>query len=242
MPLAVLKPDEEKKEYLKGLFETTYFRDIIEHNHLKKSESLDELCNIISTSTGELLNSGRIANTYSSVKKEKINKQTVEKYIGFFKDAFIIREAKRYDLKGRAEIGALRKYYFIDTGLRNARLNFAFPDEGQMLENIVYNELLYKGYSLNVGSFDTVEKDKNGSSIRKTNEVDFYAIKGNKKYYIQVSADISDARTRAREIRPYMLLNDEVVKIIVINKPVKESLDENGFVIIGVTDFLLRYI
>ena len=95
---------------------------------------------------------------------------------------------------------------------------------------------------MNVGSFDTVEKDKNGSSIRKTNEVDFYAIKGNKKYYIQVSADISDARTRAREIRPYLLLNDEVVKIIVINKPVKESLDENGFVIIGVTDFLLRYI
>ena len=242
MPLAVLKPDEEKKEYLKGLFETTYFRDIIEHNHLKKSESLDELCNIISTSTGELLNAERIANTYSSVKKEKINKQTVEKYIGFFKDAFIIREAKRYDLKGRAEIGALRKYYFIDTGLRNARLNFAFPDEGQMLENIVYNELLYKGYSLNVGSFDTVEKDKNGSSIRKTNEVDFYAVKGNKKYYIQVSADISDATTRAREIRPYMLLNDEIVKIIVINKPVKESLDENGFVIIGITDFLLRYI
>ena len=242
MPLAVLKPDEEKKEYLKGLFETTYFRDIIEHNHLKKSESLDELCNIISTSTGELLNAERIANTYSSVKKEKINKQTVEKYIGFFKDAFIIREAKRYDLKGRAEIGALRKYYFIDTGLRNARLDFAFPDEGQMLENIVYNELLYKGYSLNVGSFDTVEKDKNGSSIRKTNEVDFYAVKGNKKYYIQVSADISDAKTRAREIRPYMLLNDEIVKIIVINKPVKESLDENGFVIIGMTDFLLRYI
>ena len=242
MPLAVLKPDEEKKEYLKGLFETTYFRDIIEHNHLKKSESLDELCNIISTSTGELLNAERIANTYSSVKKEKINKQTVEKYIGFFKDAFIIREAKRYDLKGRAEIGALRKYYFIDTGLRNARLNFVFPDEGKMLENIVYNELLYKGYSLNVGSFDTVEKDKNGSSIRKTNEVDFYAVKGNKKYYIQVSADISDAKTRAREIRPYMLLNDEIVKIIVINKPVKESLDENGFVIIGMTDFLLRYI
>ena len=242
MPLAVLKPDEEKKEYLKGLFETTYFRDIIEHNHLKKSESLDELCNIISVSTGELLNAERIANTYSSVKKEKINKQTVEKYIGFFKDAFIIREAKRYDLKGRAEIGALRKYYFIDTGLRNARLNFAFPDEGQMLENIVYNELLYKGYSVNVGSFDTVEKDKNGSSIRKTNEVDFYAVKGNKKYYIQVSADISDAKTRAREIRPYMLLNDEITKIIVINKPMKESLDENGFVIIGMTDFLLRYI
>ncbi len=242
MPLAVLKADEEKRVYLKGLFETTYFRDIIEHNKLKKSESLDELCNIISASTGELLNAEKIANTYRSVKKEKLDKQTVEKYIGFFKDAFIIREAKRYDLKGRAEIGAQRKYYFIDTGLRNARLNFAFPDEGQMLENIVYNELIYKGYTVNVGSFDTVEKDRNGRSVRKTNEVDFFATKGIKKYYIQVSADISDAKTRAREIRPYMLLNDEITKLIVINKPVKESLDENGYTIIGITDFLLIYI
>ncbi|MCR5625033.1 MAG: ATP-binding protein [Lachnospiraceae bacterium] len=242
MPLAVLKNEDEKMDYLKGLFETTYFKDIIEHNKLKKSESLDELCNIISTSTGELLNAEKIANTYRSVKKEKLDKQTVEKYIGFFKDAFIIREAKRYNLKGRAEIGALRKYYFIDTGLRNARLNFAFPDEGQLLENIVFNELIYKGYSVNVGCFDTVEKDKNGKSIRKTNEVDFFATKGIKKYYIQVCSDISNAETRAREIRPYILLNDEIRKIIVINKPVRESLDEKGFTIIGITDFLLKYI
>ena len=242
MPLAVLKADDEKKDYLKGLFETTYFRDIIEHNNLRKSESLDELCNIISASTGELLNAEKIANTYRSRKKEKLDKQTVEKYLALFMDAFMIREAKRYDIKGRAEIGALRKYYYIDTGLRNARLNFAFPDEGQMLENIVYNELLYKGYTVNVGCFDTVEKDKTGNSIRKTNEVDFFATKGIRNYYVQVCADISNAETRAREIRPYMLLNDEITKVVVINKPVKESLDENGFTIIGITDFLLKHI
>ena len=242
MPLAVLKSEEDKKVYLKGLFETTCFKDIIEHNRLKKSESLDELCNIISTSTGELLNSEKISNTYKSVKKESIDKQTVDKYLGYFKDTFILREARRYDLKGRAEIGALRKYYFVDTGLRNARLDFAFPDEGQMLENIVYNELCYKGYSVSVGSFDTVEKDKNGKSIRKTNEVDFYATKGLKQYYIQVCADISNTETRISEERPYMLLNDEITKIIVINRPVKESRDENGFTIIGITDFLLRFI
>ena len=204
--------------------------------------NLDELCNIISTSTGELLNSEKISNTYKSVKKESIDKQTVDKYLGYFKDAFILREARRYDLKGRAEIGALRKYYFVDTGLRNARLDFAFPDEGQILENIVYNELCYKGYAVSVGSFDTVEKDKNGKSIRKTNEVDFYAAKGLKHYYIQVCADISNTETRIREERPYMLLNDEITKIIVINRPVKESRDENGFTIIGITDFLLRFI
>ena len=242
MPLAVLKEDEEKKEYLKKLFETTYFRDIIERNHLRRGEELDELCNIISASCGELLNSERISNTFLSVKKSKIDKNTVENYVGCFIDAFLLREARRYDIKGRKEIGALRKYYFTDTGLRNARLNFAFPDEGQMIENIVYNELCYNGYSVNVGTFDSIEKDKNGKSVRKTNEIDFYANKGIRSYYIQVTADMSDQNTRKRELRPYNLLNDQIQKIIVVNKPIKESRDENGFTIIGVTDFLLRFI
>ena len=242
MPLAVLKDDEEKKEYLKGLFETTYFRDIVERNRLRRGEELDELCNIISASSGELLNSERISNTFLSVRKSKIDKKTVEDYVGYFVDAFLLREARRYDIKGRKEIGALRKYYFTDTGLRNARLNFVFPDEGQMIENIVYNELCYNGYSVNVGTFDSVEKDKNGKSIRKTNEVDFYAQKGIRAYYIQVTSDMSDENTRKREIRPYILLNDQIQKIIVVNKPIKENRDEKGFTIIGVTDFLLRFI
>ena len=242
MPLAVLKAGSEKREYLKGLFETTYFKDILEHNRLKKTSSLDELCNIISGSTGSLLNSTRIANTFMSVKHEKIDKQTVEKYIELFKDAFIIREASRFDLKGRAEIGALRKYYFCDTGLRNARLNFAFPDEGQMLENIVFNELIYQGYTVNIGTFDTVEKDKLGNSVRKNNEVDFYAVKGNREYYIQVAADMSNETTKDREVRPYKLLNDQVQKIIVVNKPINETRNEKGFTVIGITDFLLRFI
>ena len=242
MPLAVISNPEDKKEYLKGLFKTTYFADIIERNKLRKSESLDELCNIVSTQTGELLNSEKIANTYRSVKHEKIDKDTVEKYIDSFIDAFIIREAKRYDIKGRSEIGAQRKYYFIDTGLRNARLDFIFPDEGQMLETIVYNELCYNGFSVSVGTFDSIEKNQDGKSIRKTNEVDFYATKGNKMFYIQVTADISNTKTKEREIRPFMLLNDQIQKIIVVNKPISECRDENGFTVIGITDFLLRYI
>ena len=242
MPLAVLKSDEEKKEYLKGLFETTYFKDIIEHNRLRRGEALDELCNIVSTSTGELLNAEKIANTYKSVCRSDIDKITIENYIGYFKDAFLLSEARRYDIKGRREIGALRKYYFTDTGLRNARLNFVFPDEGQLLENIVYNELCYNGYSVSVGSFESVEKNKQGKSVRKTNEVDFYATKGTRAYYIQVSADITNDKTKEREIRPYALLRDQVQKIIVINKPIKETRDENGYTIIGITDFLLRFI
>lgn len=242
MPLAVLKEESEKREYLKGLFETTYFKDILEHNQLNKSSSFDELCNILSASTGSLLNSAKIANTFKSVRHENIDKATVEKFIDLFKDAFIIREASRYDLKGRSEIGALRKYYFCDTGLRNARLNFAFPDEGQMLENIVFNELIYNGYTVNIGAFDSIEKDKNGNSIRKKYEVDFYAVKGNKAYYIQVTDNMSDETTKNKEIRPYKLLSDQVQKIIVVNKPINETRDDEGFTIIGAADFLLRFI
>ncbi|MGM9970631.1 MAG: ATP-binding protein [Anaeroplasma sp.] len=242
MPLAVLKEENDRKEYLSNLFKTTYFKDIIEHNKLTKSESLDELCNIISCCTGDLINSEKIANTFKSIKHKDINKQTVDKYINFFVDAFLLNEAKRYDLRVRNEIGALRKYYFLDTGLRNARLNFAYSDEGKLLENVIYNELIYNGYSVNVGTFDSIEKDKNNKSIRKTNEIDFYARKGNRYFYIQVTDNINDATTRAREYRPFYMINDQIQKIIVINKPISETRDEDGFTIIGAVDFMLRFI
>lgn len=242
MPLAVLKAINDKKDYLKGLFETTYFKDILEHNKLEKKEALDSLCNIISEGTGQLFNSQKIADTYKSVTKDSIDKDTVKKYIDYFIDAFILREATRYDVKGNNEIGALRKYFFVDNGLRNARLNFAYDDEGQMLENMVYNELLYNGYTVNVGTFEKYEKNKNGESVRKTYEIDFVAQRGIKKYYIQVANDISNAETKARELKPFFALKDSIQKIIVINKPLEESLDLNGFTVIGIADFLLRFI
>lgn len=242
MPLAVLKDINDKKDYLKGLFETTYFKDILEHNKLEKTEALDSLCNIISEGTGQLFNSKKIADTYKSVTKDSIDKDTVKKYIDYFVDAFILREATRYDVKGNNEIGALRKYFFVDNGLRNARLNFAYDDEGQMLENMVYNELLYNGYTVNVGTFEKYEKNKNGESVRKTYEIDFVAQRGIKKYYIQVTNDISNAETKARELKPFFALKDSIQKIIVINKPLEESLDLNGFTVIGIADFLLRFI
>jgi len=242
MPLAILKNGEDKKEYLKNLFETTYFKDILEHNKLQKTDALDSLCNILSEGTGQLFNSQKIADTYKSVTKDSIDKDTVKKYIDYFIDAFILKEANRYDVKGNNEIGALRKYFFIDNGLRNARLNFAYDDEGQMLENMVYNELIYNGYTVNIGVFEKNEKNKNGKSIRKTYEIDFVAQKGIRKYYIQVSDDISNANTRAREVRPFLALKDPIQKIIVINRPLEESLDLNGFTVIGVADFLLRFI
>ena len=242
MPLAVLKDVDDKKTYLKQLFDMTYFADIIEHNNLKKSESLDELSNIISECTGDLLNSQKIADTYKSVKHESIDKETVERYLQFFIDAFIVREAKRYDVKGRKEIGATRKYYFTDIGLRNARINFAFDDEGKILENIIYNELIFNGYSVNVGTYEKVEKDKNGKSIKVNYEIDFLATKNNRMYYVQVADNIDKAKTRNREIKPYISLNDQIQKIIVINKPIDETRDEDGYTIIGAFDFMTKFI
>ena len=203
---------------------------------------MESLCNIISEETGQLFNSTRIANIYNSTTRGKINKDTVEQYINYFIDSFIIREVNRFDVKGNSEIGALRKFYFVDNGLRNARLNFAYEDEGQMIENMVYNELIYNGFTVNVGSFEKFEKDKNGKSIRKYYEIDFIAKKGAKKYYIQVSNEISSSETKNREIRPFIAVNDSFQKILVINRPLEETIDNNGFIIIGIADFLLRFI
>ena len=242
MPLAVLKDYDDKKTYLTNLFQTTYFKDILEHNKLKKSEVLDELCNIISEGCGQLINSEKLSNIYKSIKKETIDKTTIERYLNYFLDSFLISEAKRYDIKGNSEIGALRKYYFIDNGIRNERLNFAFNDEGQMLENVVYNELIYNGYSVNIGTINSVEKNKEAKSVKKNYEIDFIAKKGIKRFYIQVCADYSSKNVIARETKPFLKVNDSIQKVVVINKPIKETIDNNGFTIIGITDFLLRFI
>lgn len=242
MPLAVLKEGIDKENYLKSLFETTYLKDIIDRKKFKKTEALDEICSLLSTCVGDLINSEAISRLYEKKTNNRINYETVNSYINAFIDSFIISEAFRYDLKGKKIITSTKKYYYIDTGLRNARLNFIYSDTGKMLENVVYNELIYNDYKVNVGTFDTFEDDKNGKTTRKSLEVDFLATKGNRMYYIQVCDDISNEKTKNREIRPYISLNDQIQKIIVINKPIKEHRDEKGFTIIGVTDFLLRFI
>lgn len=242
MPLAVLKEGIDKENYLKSLFETTYLKDIIDRKKFKKTEALDEICTLLSTCVGDLINSEAISRLYEKKTNNRINYETVNSYINAFIDSFIISEAFRYDLKGKNIITSTKKYYYIDTGLRNARLNFIYSDTGKMLENVVYNELIYNDYKVNVGTFDTFEDDKNGKTTRRSLEVDFLATKGNRMYYIQVCDDISNEKTKNREKKPYISLNDQIQKIIVINKPIKEHRDEKGFTIIGITDFLLRFI
>lgn len=242
MPLAVIKPEEEKENYLKELFKTTYIKDIIDKRKIRKVEVLDEICTLLATCVGDLINSENIAKQYKKKTNNKIDSDTVNSYINYFVDSFLLSEAFRYDLKGKNIINSTKKYYYIDTGLRNARLNFIYEDFGKMLENIVYNELIYNDYKVNVGTFDTFENDKNGKTTRKSLEIDFLAVKGTRMYYIQVCDDYSSELTRNREIKPYIALNDQIQKIVVVNKPIKEFRDEHGYTIIGICDFLLRFI
>lgn len=242
MPLAVLKEGIDKENYLKSLFETTHIKDIIDRKKFKKTEALDEICTLLSTCVGDLINSEALSRLYEKKTNNRINYETVNSYINAFIDSFIISEAFRYDLKGKNIITSTKKYYYIDTGLRNARLNFIYSDTGKMLENVVYNELIYNDYKVNIGTFDAFEDDKNGKTTRRSLEVDFLACKGNRMYYIQVCDDISNEKTKNRKIRPYISLKDQIQKIIVIDKPIKEHRDEKGFTIIGITDFLLRFI
>lgn len=241
MPLSVLKATgEEKESYLKELFNTTYIKDIVEHNSFRKSESLDEICNIISYYSGQLLNSQKVANIFESRKKEKIGKETIDKYLNAFEDAYLISEVKRANIKGGNLIGATKKYYFCDTGLRNARLDFASPDFGQMIETIVYNELLVAGYNVQVGTFNQVEKDKNGKSVVKTYEVDFVASKGINKYYLQITDNIDKELTRNREINPFNLIRDANRKYLLVNRPISKMRMEDGVILCGVVDFILN--
>ena len=242
MPLAVLKNGIDKENYLKELFEATYFKDIIDKNNIRKEEALDEICTLFSSCVGDLINSEKISKLYEEKTNKKIDSSTVNSYINYFIDSYIISLATRYDLKGKRIINSTKKYYYIDTGLRNARLNFIYSDEGKMLENVIYNELIYNDYKVNVGTFDMFENDDHGKTMRKSLEIDFLATKGNRMYYIQVCYNYSNDATIKREIKPYISLNDQIQKIIVINKSIGEHRDEYGFTIIGAVDFMLRFI
>ncbi len=242
MPQVVLAGNEDKKTILKSLFDAVYFKDIMELNSLRKEEFLDELCNIISESTGGLLNVQKIANTFQSKEHKKLDPNTIQRYLHLFEDSFLIRAVPRYDVKGRKKIGAMRKYYFVDPGLKNARTDFIYEDIGQTLENVVFNELIYRGYTVSVGVYEKVSKEPSGKSVKNTFEIDFFATKGIRQYYIQVCNDLSSPSTYEREIKPYLSLVDEIQKIIVVNSPIEESRTKEGYWILSASDFLLRFI
>lgn len=243
LPLVMKKSThEEKAAYLKSLFDSIYLNDIMERNRVGNAKSvLDDILNIISSSVGSLTNAHKISNTFRSEKQVSIGSGTVSQYLDYFSDAFMIYEAQRFDVKGRKYIGSPLKYYFCDVGLRNARLNFRQQEENHIMENIIYNELRYRDYNVDVGVVEYCYKDEVDKKSKRMNlEIDFVATKGSRKYYVQSALSVADEEKRKQEIRSLNSVGDNFKKIVVIKDNIIPYYDENGIFYIGIEKFLLE--
>ena len=234
------KTEQQKAEYLKNIFINVYLKDVIERNKLQNVNEIGILVDVLASSIGAPSNPNRIANTFESERKMKYSNKTISSHIDYLAEAFLISKANRYDVKGRKYIGANLKYYFTDIGLRNARLNFRQQEPTHIMENIVYNELLLRGYNVDVGIVDVFGKDKDGKSIRKQLEIDFVVNQGSQRYYIQVAYDMTSEEKQAQEFNSLRNIPDSFKKIVIVNGSKKPWRNEEGFVIMGMKYFLLN--
>ncbi len=242
MPLATsLESHEEKSRYLKDLFDRTYIRDVLERHEIKNdTEVLDILLDVLASGIGSLTNPSKLANTFKSERQIGIGSETIEKYIGYFEESFLIEKAVRYDVKGRKYIATPAKYYYTDMGLRNARLGFRQLEETHIMENVLYNDLIRRGMNVDVGVVEYNTKDANGKKIRKQLEVDFVVNGGGKRYYIQSALSIADPEKREQEIESLKRIPDSFSKIVVVRDYLKPWQDENGIIYVGIEQFLLN--
>lgn len=240
MPLILAQQThEEKSKYLKDLFSQTYIRDVLERRNINDPEVLEELLNIVSSSIGSLTNPTKLANTFKSVKNTSVATKTIISYLDDLIDAFLLQKSFRYDIKGKKYIDTPLKYYFTDLGLRNARLNFRQQEESHIMENIIYNELLLRGFNVDVGVVEYNHKDENGKSKRTQLEVDFVANKGSQRYYIQSALRIENEDKREQETNSLNRINDSFKKIVVVRDNIVPWHDESGVLYIGIEQFLL---
>ena len=240
IPLVVLRDGaNDKAAALQNLFREIYIQDIVRRNRVKNIGELEDLLNILSSAIGSLTNPEKLKNTFRTVKKSKITSNTIKKYLNYFEDSFLIESAQRYDIKGKAYIETPKKYYFSDLGLRNARLNFRQFEQTHSMENVIYNELRMRGYSVDVGVVPIAEKDRNGKVTRKQLEVDFVCNLGSSRYYIQSAYTLPDEAKRTQEVRPFRKIDDSFKKIIITRDMVPTQYDEYGILTINVYDFLL---
>lgn len=237
--LCSLKDHRAKAGYLSGLFENIYLSDILERHSIRDKSVLDDILDVVSSSVGSLTNPGKIADTFASVKQMKISADSVSRYLDYFIDAFILSKAQRYDIKGRKYIGSPQKYYYSDIGLRNVRLNFRQTEENHIMENILYNELILRGFTVDVGVVEYNYKDAEGKSKKTNLEVDFVITDGSRKYYIQSALTVGEEEKRLQEVRPYARIPDSFKKIVVVKDNIIPWHDENGVLYIGIEQFLL---
>lgn len=241
LPLVLSKKThEEKARYLQTLFDTIYLSDIMDRNNLLHEKNLlDDILNLISSSIGSLSNANKIANTFKSERQITVSNFTISKYLDLLIDSFLIYKAARYDVKGRKYIGSPYKFYFSDVGLRNARLNFRRQEENHIMENIIYNELCLRDFSVDVGVVEYCYKDENSKSKRTQLEIDFVANKDSKRYYVQSALTVADKSKREQEIRSLNRVGDSFKKIVVVKDNIIPWHDDNGILYIGIEKFLL---
>ncbi len=238
--VAAMTSIEEKEDFLKSLFTGTYLRDIKERYKIANDSDLEELVNVIASGIGGLTNPRKLQDTFKSVKHSSITDDTVKRYLDIMQDAFLIERAIRYDIKGKKHIGTPAKYYFEDLGLRNARLNFRQAEESHLMENLIYNELRIRGYSVDVGQVTVNEKDEKGKSIRKNYEVDFVCNRGFKRYYIQSALDMPTPEKVEQEKNSLKRINDSFQKIIITGGLTPTHINDDGIMIANIFDFLLK--
>ena len=233
------KTDEEKSKYLNNLFNNTYINDIVERNNIQKNEILESLINILASSVGSLNNPLKLEKTFKSKGFKNVTAKTINTYIGYLIDAFMINKALRYDVKGKKYINTPSKYYFTDIGLRNVRLNFRQQEDNHLMENIIYNELLVRGFNVDVGVVEYTTKDKNNKKMRKQLEVDFVCNKGSNRYYIQSAYAIPTKEKMEQEEQSLIKIDDFFKRIIIVENDIKLWRNEKGIVIMGLKQFLL---
>ena len=237
--LRAMWTDEQKARYLTSLFHEVYLKDVVVRNGVEKSQELDDLVDVLASSVGSLTNPSKIEATFKTVLHSSLDSETVKKFIEYLEDAFIVTEATRYDIKGRKYIGTPKKYYFEDVGLRNARLGFRQVEENHIMENVIYNELRARGFSVDVGEV-TRQAIVNGSKTRQRLEVDFVANLGYSRYYIQSALNLDTDEKREQEKRSLRLIDDSFKKIVIENRVMKPYMDDDGILTMGLFDFLLN--
>lgn len=240
MPLCLsMETLADKAKYLTGLFDTTYLADIINRNNLRGNEEINELTDVLASSIGSLTNPLKLSNTFASSKNVKLSANTISNYLNYLQDAFLVEKAVRYDIKGKKYINTPAKYYFVDMGLRNARLSFRQQEYTHIMENVIYNELRLRGYSVDVGVVENVGKEE-GFSVRKSFEVDFVVNLGNRRYYIQSAYNIPTEEKMAQEQASLLSINDAFRKIIIVNQPIMSGYNEQGILMLSLQDFLMN--
>ena len=238
--VAQFSVERQKAEYLKNIFTNVYMKDVVERNRIQNVDEIGTLVDILASAIGAPTNPTKISNTFKSERGINYSNKTISNHIDYLAEAFLISKADRYDIKGRKYVGANMKYYFSDIGLRNARLNFRQQEPTHIMENIVYNELLVRGYNVDVGIVDVFAKNSEGKRIHKQLEVDFVVNQGSQRYYIQVAYDITSEEKQTQELNSLRNIPDSFKKIVIVNGTKKPWRNEEGFVIMGMKYFLLN--